>query len=167
MRIPIPILVGLTAMAIPVAASAATAAASPAASSLVLAAHGPVQFGGPTARCPLGTATATVTVVTTGEHVSSLACAKRSYPCGAGCTRYRIVYDVPLAGGLIRSAVTQRQVSSADHRSVGVTVSGRVIRADGDYAGLLGAPENGGGALVVHDDGSVELDLTTAITPTS
>ena len=159
MRKPTYLVAALAALAVPVAGAAA---ATPPAS-LVLVADGPVQFSAPTSACPLGIATAMVTVAQSGEQVSSSACAKRGKPCGTRCTRFVLTYDLPLAGGLIRESVAQRQVTSADGRSTGVTLSGTVFRAGGAYAGLKGAPVNGGGAVSVQSDGSFHLNLVTAI----
>src|SRR3954465_10983343 len=159
MRLSIPVLVALAALALPAASSAAWS------SGLVLVADGPAQLGGPTAPCPLGTATATVMVASTGEQAASTACAMRVAPCGHLCQRFRVTYEVPLAAGTIRTSVSQRQVSSPDGLVVGVTLQGRVARATGAYAELRGARVNGGGAFFVQPDGSVHLNLATAIAP--
>jgi hypothetical protein len=162
MRLPVIALAGLATVA-----AALPASASAAAPGLVLVADGPVQFMPPTARCPVGIAVATVTVAGTGEQVVSTGCAKKAVPCGAGCTRFRISYDIPLAGGLVRDTVQQRQVSAPDRLVTGVTLRGEVTHATGAYAGLVGAPVNGGGAIMVQPDGSIHLNLATAITPLS
>jgi hypothetical protein len=169
MRFSVPVLAGLAALAVPAAALAASTApaSTSAAAPLVLVADGPVVFSAPTDRCPIGIATATVTVAGTGEQAVSTACAKSAAPCGQGCTRFMITYDIPLAGGTIRNTVKQRQVATADRRVVGVTVRGKVRKASGAYADLVGAPVNGGGAFVVQSDGTIHLNLATAITPTA
>jgi hypothetical protein len=161
-RIPVIALAGLA-----VAAAALPGSASAAAPGLVLVADGPVVFSAPTARCPIGIATATVTVAGTGEQVVSTGCARKAVPCGTGCTRFRISYDIPLAGGLVRDTVQQRQVSAPDRLVTGVTLRGTVTQATGAYAGLVGAPVNGGGAILVQPDGTLHLNLATAITPLS
>jgi hypothetical protein len=161
MRVPVIALAGLAlAAALPGSASAA-------APGLVLVADGPVTFSAPTAKCPIGIATASVTVAGTGESVVSTGCAKKGVPCGPGCTRFRITYEIPLAGGTIRDTVQQRQVSAPDRLVTGVSQRGTVTSATGVYAGLVGAPVNGGGAIIVMPDGTLHLNLATAITPLS
>src|SRR5262249_34951351 len=118
MRLSIPVLAGLAALLVPAATAAATT--STAASPVVLVADGPLVFSAPPAACPLGVATATVTVLGTGEQAVSTACARKVASCGAGCSRFKITYDVPLTGGEIRSNVMQRQQVGADGRTVGV-----------------------------------------------
>jgi hypothetical protein len=108
-----------------------------------------------------------VTVLGSGEQATSTACGKSVTPCGTSCSRFRIVYAVPLAAGRIVSTVRQRQVSSADGKVVGITVQGVVSRATRAYAALRGAAVNGGGVLVFQPDGSAVIHTATAITPTA
>ena len=77
----------------------------------------------------------------------------------------RKLYEIPLAGGTIRDTVQQRQVSAPDRLVTGVSQRGTVTSATGVYAGLVGAPVNGGGAIIVMPDGTLHLNLATAITP--
>src|SRR5262249_35872858 len=116
MRVPVIALAGLAAIAAALPGSAPAAAPG-----VRLVGDGPVTCSAPTARCPVGIATATVTVLGTGEQAVSTGCAKKAVPCGNGCTRFRISYDIPLAGGLIRDTVQQRQVSAPDRLVTGVT----------------------------------------------
>src|SRR3954454_24807443 len=106
MHVSIPVLAGLTlaALTVPAESGASPAAAG---SGVVLVADGPVSFSPPTAACPLGIATATVAVLGTGEEAVATACARKVATCGEGCRRFKVTYDVPLAGGDVRTNVNQ------------------------------------------------------------